>query len=45
MLILGRELDSGEPIILSTEDRRQGTYIVGTGKGANLVHLKGVNLP
>jgi hypothetical protein len=42
MLTLGRELDSGELIILSTEDRRQGTYIVGvngTGKTILLLNI------
>ena len=42
MLILGKEVDSGEPVTFSIEDRRQGTYIIGvngTGKTVLLLNI------
>lgn len=42
MLILGKEADGGEPVSLSADDRRQGTYIAGvngTGKTILLLNI------
>lgn len=42
MLILGKETKNGEPVALSSQDRRQGTYIVGvngTGKTILLLNI------
>jgi ABC-type branched-subunit amino acid transport system ATPase component len=42
MLILGKEVDTGEPVTLSTEDRKQGTYVIGvngTGKTVLLLNI------